>query len=181
MKKAIIGIVQTQYQAEKIVSQLQQNGFLANDISVIFPDRQGTTDFAVEHSTKAPEGAIAGVGTGGVIGGTLGLLAGIGALAIPGLGPFIAAGPLMATLGGAALGAGAGGVVGALVGMGIPEIEAKLYENKVRSGKILVAVHTDDSRQQKRARAVFDLADAEDVSTMAEGTDRDRDRNIARI
>ncbi len=174
MKKAIIGIVETQYQAERVVEQLQANGFLANDISVLFPDRQGSTDFAVEHNTKAPEGAIAGAGTGGVIGGTLGLLAGIGLLAIPGLGPFIAAGPLMATLGGAALGAGAGGIVGALVGMGIPEIEAKLYENKIKSGKILVAVHTDDSRQQKRARAVFDLSDAEDVSTMGETSDRDR-------
>ena len=174
MKKAIIGIVQTQYQAEKIVSQLQQNGFLANDISVIFPDRQGTTDFAVEHSTKAPEGAIAGVGTGGVLGGALGLLAGLGALAIPGLGPFIAAGPLMATLSGMAVGAGVGGVAGALVGMGIPEIEAKLYEGKLRQGNVLVAVHTDDARQQKRARAVFDLADAQDVSTMTESTDTDR-------
>jgi len=174
MKKAVIGIVDTQYQAERLVEQLQANGFLANDISVLFPDRQGTTDFAVEHNTKAPEGAIAGAGTGGVIGGTLGLLAGIGALAIPGLGPFIAAGPIMAALSGAALGAGAGGIVGGLVGMGIPEIEAKLYESRVRSGKILVAVHTDDSRQQKRARAVFDLADADEVSTMGESADRDR-------
>lgn len=168
MKKAVIGIVQTQYQAEKIVEQLQANGFLPSDISVLFPDRAGTSDFAIEHSTKAPEGAAAGAGTGGVLGGALGLLVGIGALAIPGLGPFIAAGPLMATLGGAAVGAGVGGITGALIGMGIPEIEAKLYEGKVKSGNILVAVHTDDSRQQKRARAIFDLADAEDVSTMSE-------------
>jgi hypothetical protein len=168
MKKAVIGIVQTQYQAEKIVEQLQANGFLPSDISVLFPDRAGTSDFAIEHATKAPEGAAAGAGTGGVLGGALGLLVGIGALAIPGLGPFIAAGPLMATLGGAAVGAGVGGVTGALIGMGIPEIEAKLYEGKVKSGNILVAVHTDDSRQQKRARAIFDLADAEDVSTMSE-------------
>lgn len=168
MKKAVIGITQTQYQAEKIVEQLQQNGFLAADISVLFPNQQGSTDFAMEHSTKAPEGAIAGVGTGGVIGGALGLLVGIGALAIPGLGPFIAAGPLLATLGGAAVGAGVGGIAGALVGMGIPEVEAKLYENRVKAGNILVAVHTDDAKQQKRARAVFDLADAQDVSTMTE-------------
>jgi hypothetical protein len=168
MKKAVIGIVQTQYQAEKIVEQLQANGFLPSDISVLFPDRAGTSDFAIEHSTKAPEGAAAGAGTGGILGGALGLLVGIGALAIPGLGPFIAAGPLMATLGGAAVGAGVGGITGALIGMGIPEIEAKLYEGKVKSGNILVAVHTDDSRQQKRARAIFDLADAEDVSTITE-------------
>ena len=168
MKKAVIGIVQTQYQAEKIVEQLQANGFLPTDISVLFPDRQGSSDFAIEHNTKAPEGAAAGAGTGGLLGGTLGLLAGIGALAIPGLGPFIAAGPIIATLSGAAVGAGVGGLTGGLIGMGIPEIEAKLYENKVRGGNILVAVHTDDSRQQKRARAIFDLADAQDVSTMAE-------------
>lgn len=170
MKKAVIGIVQTQYQAEKIVEQLQANGFLPSDISVLFPDRAGTSDFAIEHATKAPEGAAAGAGTGGILGGTLGLLVGIGALAIPGLGPFIAAGPLMATLGGAAVGAGVGGVAGALIGMGIPEIEAKLYEGKIKNGNILVAVHTDDSRQQKRARAIFDLADAEDVSTMSESS-----------
>lgn len=170
MKKAVIGIVQTQYQAEKIVEQLQANGFLPSDISVLFPDRAGTSDFAIEHATKAPEGAAAGAATGGILGGAFGLLVGIGALAIPGLGPFIAAGPLMATLSGAAVGAGAGGIAGALIGMGIPELEAKLYEGKVKSGNILVAVHTDDSRHQKRARAIFDLADAEDVSTMSESS-----------
>lgn len=168
MKKAVIGIVQTQYQAEKIVEQLQVNGFLPSDISVLFPNKQGTSDFAIEHATKAPEGAAAGAGTGGLLGGALGLLAGIGALAIPGVGPFIAAGPLLAALSGAAVGAGVGGITGALIGMGIPEIEAKLYEGKIKSGNILVAVHTDDDRQQKRARAIFDLSDAQDVSTMRE-------------
>ena len=172
MKKAVIGIVQTPQQAEKVVEQLRANGFQLTDISVLFPDRQGTTDFAIEHSTKAPEGAAAGAGTGGVLGGVLGLLAGIGALAIPGLGPFIAAGPIVAALSGAAVGAGVGGITGALIGMGIPEIEAKVYEGKVKSGNILVAVHTEDSHQQKRARAIFDLADAQDVSTMSEETAR---------
>ena len=168
MKKAVIGIVQAPTQAEKIVQELQNSGFSLSDISVLFPDRQGTSDFAVQHSTKAPEGAAAGAGTGGVLGGVLGLLAGIGALAIPGLGPFIAAGPIIATLSGAAVGAGVGGLTGALVGMGIPEIEAKLYEGKVRGGNILIAVHTDNAEQQKRAKAIFDLADAKDVSTMSE-------------
>jgi hypothetical protein len=168
MKKAVIGIVQTQSQAERIVEQLQANGFLPTDISVLFPDRQGTSDFAVEHHTKAPEGAAAGAGTGGLLGGAFGLLVGLGALAIPGLGPFIAAGPIVATLSGAAVGAGVGGITGALIGMGIPEIEAKLYENKVKSGNLLVAVHTDNPREQKRARAIFDLCDADDVSTINE-------------
>ncbi|MDB5213011.1 MAG: hypothetical protein JWO86_938, partial [Myxococcaceae bacterium] len=143
MKKAVLCIVQRQDQAEAIVSQLQNVGFTPNDISVLFPDKQGTKDFAHEHSTKAPEGAVAGAGTGGVLGGTLGLLAGIGALAIPGLGPFIAAGPLMAALSGAAIGAGVGGLTGALIGMGIPEIEARKYEGKVKGGNLLIATHVD--------------------------------------
>src|SRR5512142_84401 len=121
MKKAIMCIARSQTQADSIVENLQRAGFSGNDISVLFPDKQGTKDFAHEHNTKAPEGAVAGAGTGGVLGGTIGLLAGIGALAIPGLGPFIAAGPLMAALSGAALGAGVGGLTGALIGMGIPE------------------------------------------------------------
>ncbi len=168
MKKAIIGIVETQYQAERVVEQLQANGFLANDISVLFPDRQGSTDFAVEHNTKAPEGAIAGAGTGGVIGGTLGLLAGIGLLAIPGLGPFIAAGPIMAALSGVAAGAALGGVTGALVGMGIPEIEAKHYEGKLRSGNILVAVHTENSKEVDVAKDVLTRNGLSDISSTGE-------------
>jgi hypothetical protein len=165
--KAVIGIVQTPYMAERIVLQLQEHGFASSDISVLFSDRQGTTDFAIEHSTKAPEGAVAGVGTGGVIGGALGLLAGIGALAIPGLGPFIAAGPIMGLLSGAAVGAGVGGIAGALIGMGIPEVEAKAYEGKLTAGNVLIAVHTDNDRQEKKAKAILELHDAEDVSSMS--------------
>ena len=112
MKKAIIGIVESRAHAEAVVESLRNVGISVNDISVLFPDKRGTQDFAHEHSTKAPEGAIAGVSTGGLLGGTLGLLAGIGALAIPGLGPFIAAGPLMAALSGAAAGATLGGLTG---------------------------------------------------------------------
>lgn len=168
MKKAVICTVQSQVQAENIVTELQAAGFAASDISVLFPSAQGTSDFAIEHSTKAPEGAAAGAGTGGVLGGALGLLAGIGALAIPGLGPFIAAGPILATLSGAAVGAGVGGIAGALIGMGIPEIEAKLYEGKLRSGNALVAVHTDDREEQKRAEAVFQLGKGRDISTITE-------------
>ena len=161
-------IVQRQDQAEAIVSQLQNVGFTANDISVLFPDKQGTKDFAHEHNTKAPEGAVAGAGTGGVLGGTIGLLAGIGALAIPGLGPFIAAGPLMAALSGAALGAGVGGLTGALIGMGIPEIEARKYEGKIKGGNLLIAVHVETSEQRKRAEDVFKMARAEDISAVDE-------------
>src|SRR5688500_17931935 len=139
MKKAVIGILDSHAQAETVVDTLTREGFATNDISVLFPDKRGGQDFAHEHSTKAPEGAVAGVVAGSVIGGTLGLLAGIGALAVPGIGPLIAAGPVMAALSGAAAGAAVGGITGALVGMGIPEVEAKVYEGKVRGGNILVA------------------------------------------
>ncbi len=168
MKKAVFCTATTQTQAETIVNQLRAAGFVDNDISVLFPDKRGTRDFAHEHNTKAPEGAVAGAGTGGLLGGTLGLLAGIGVLAIPGLGPFIAAGPIMAALSGAAAGATVGGVTGALVGMGIPEIEAKHYEGKLRDGNILVSVHTEDSKQRDAAKAIFERSGAKDVASTTE-------------
>jgi len=168
MKKAVMCIVQRRDQAEAIVTQLQTEGFSPNDISVLFPNKQGTSDFAVEHNTKAPEGAVVGASTGTLLGGTVGLLAGIGALAIPGLGPFIAAGPLMAALSGAAVGAGLGGITGALVGMGIPEIEARKYESKVKAGNLLIAVHTEDAEERKRAQAIFKQLRADDISTVTE-------------
>jgi hypothetical protein len=170
MKKSVIGIVETQIQAERIVDQLQQSGVASGDISVLFPDKRGTKDFAHEHNTKAPEGAVAGVGAGGVIGGTLGLLAGIGALAIPGVGPLIAAGPLMATLSGAAAGATVGGITGGLIGLGMPEYEAKSYEGKVRGGNILVAVHTENSDTEKRAKQVYEANGAHDVAVTGDSS-----------
>jgi hypothetical protein len=170
MKKSVIGIVETQLQADRIVEDLQGGGVPSDDISVLFPDTRGTKDFAHEHNTKAPEGAVAGVSAGGVIGGTVGLLAGIGALAIPGLGPFIAAGPLLAALSGAAAGAAVGGLTGALVGLGIPEIEAKTYEGKIRGGNILIAVHTDNNDTEKRAKRTFERYDAHDVSVAGDAS-----------
>jgi uncharacterized protein YcfJ len=168
MKKAVMCIVQSQHEAESIVSQLQGAGFSSNNVSVLFPNKTGTKDFAHEHNTKAPEGAVAGAGAGGVVGGTLGLALGIGALAIPGLGPFIAAGPLLAALSGAAAGATVGGITGALVGMGIPEIEAKRYEGKVKGGNILISVHTDTGDEQKRVKTIFETARAEDICSASE-------------
>jgi len=170
MKKSVIGIVDTEEQAARIVDALQSSGVSSNDISALLPDKRGTKDFAHEHNTKAPEGAIAGAGAGGVIGGTLGLLAGIGALAIPGVGPFIAAGPLLAALSGAAAGATVGGVAGALVGLGIPEIEAKAYEGKIRSGNILLAVHVADGDVEKRVKQVLQQQGAHDVSVTSEAS-----------
>jgi len=170
MKKAVIGFAATQNQAEAIASRLRSAGFSTNDISVLFPDQRNTKDFAHKQSTKAPEGASIGAGAGGLVGGTLGLLAGIGALAIPGLGPFIAAGPIMAALSGAAAGAGVGGLTGALVGMGIPEYEAKVYEGKLREGNILLSVHTDDEAERKRALEIFKEMSMKDVKTKTEAS-----------
>src|SRR6185436_15844063 len=130
-KKAVFCIAKTENQACQIVDNLKMAGFSNNDISVLFPDKGGSRDFAHEKATKAPEGATAGAVSGGAIGGALGWLVGIGSLAIPGVGPFIAAGPIMAALGGAAVGAATGGLAGTLIGFGMPEYEAKRYENRV--------------------------------------------------
>jgi len=167
-KKAVICIASSETQAEAIVNRLKSTGFSNSDISVLFPDKRGTKDFAHEHHTKAPEGATTGASAGGVVGGALGWLAGIGALAIPGVGPLIAAGPIMAALSGAAVGAAVGGVTGALVGMGIPEYEAKRYEGKIKGGNILISVHSEDSEQTKRAKAIFEEFGAQDISTTGE-------------
>src|ERR1700692_3524192 len=142
---AVFGIYRDRTSVENAVDVLRRENFRNTDISVLFPENQGTKDFAHEKNTKAPEGAATGAGTGAVVGGALGWLVGIGALAIPGLGPFIAAGPVMGAIGGAAGGGTIGGLTGALVGMGIPEFEAKKYEGKVKSGSSLISVHSDDS------------------------------------
>lgn len=168
MAKAVFGLVNDEKKVESIISQLKTAGFPYNDISVLFPDKKGTRDFATANHTKAPEGAVVGAGAGGVVGGTLGLLAGIGTLAIPGLGPFIAAGPIMAALSGAAAGAAVGGITGALIGMGVPEFEAKRYEGKVKGGSILISVHTKDATQIKRVTEIFERAGTEDISAQHE-------------
>lgn len=168
MAKAVFCIATSEFQAETIVNDLKGAGFADNDISVLFPDKTGTKDFGHEQHTKAPEGAVTGAGTLGVVGGALGWLAGIGALSIPGLGPFIAAGPIMAALGGAAVGAAVGGIAGALVGMGIPEYEAKRYEGKIKAGNILISVHCETHEQTKRAKEIFHQSGAQDISTSSE-------------
>ncbi len=170
MKKAIICTVDTRTEAEEIIRQLQLAGFGTNDISVLMSDSEGTKDFAHEHHTKAPEGAIGGAAAGGVLGGTLGLLMGLGALAIPGLGAFIAAGPIMAALGGAAAGATAGGVTGALVGLGVPEIEAKVYEGRLHSGNLLMSVHTDNDDERKRAKDLLERLGARHIAVTGEAS-----------
>jgi hypothetical protein len=169
-EKAVFGIASNAAQAERIALALQAAGFTGNDISVLFPDKDGTRDFAHEKNTKAPEGAATGASTGGLLGGGLGWLVGIGSLAIPGLGAFVAAGPIMAALSGAAVGATVGGLTGALVGMGIPEVEAKRYEGKVRDGNILISVHTDDGEQRRLAKEIFEREGAHDISSSGESS-----------
>ena len=166
--KAVFCIAKSETQAARIVEDLRAAGFSSNDISALFPDKQGTRDFAHEQHTKAPEGAATGAATGGVLGGVTGWLVGIGSLAIPGLGAFVAAGPIMAALGGAAAGAAAGGLTGALIGLGMPEYEAKRYEGKIKGGGILISVHTDNGDQVTRAKELFKRDDAEDISYTGE-------------
>jgi hypothetical protein len=158
----------TATQTETIVRNLQTAGFSGNDISVLLADKQGTRDLAIEHNTKAPEGAVAGAGGGAVLGGALGWLAGIGALAIPGIGPFIAAGPILAALGGAAIGGTVGSLTGALVGMGMSEFEAKQYEGKVKAGSALISLHSENSAETDRAKTIFEAAGGQDISTSSE-------------
>jgi hypothetical protein len=165
---AAFGIFANGAHVEAAVDRLKRDGFRNTDISVLFPENVGTKDFAHKKGTKAPEGATAGAGSGVVLGGALGWLVGIGTLAIPGLGPFIAAGPIMAALAGAGVGGAVGGIVGALVGMGIPEYEAKRYEGRIKSGGILLSVHCDNSEWTKKAKEILEDAGAEDVSSTGE-------------
>src|SRR6266404_5965004 len=169
-KKQVFCIAKSESQAERIVERLQSSGFPNSEISILLPDREGKHDIGHVKATKAPEGATTGAATGGVAGGVIGLLAGIGALAIPGVGPLIAAGPIMAALSGAAVGATTGGIVGGLVGLGIPEIEAKRYEEKLKKGNYLIAVHTHESKDVDRAKHIFKTAGAEDISTVSEAS-----------
>src|SRR6202030_4361041 len=167
---AAFGIYRTQGEVEYGVDLLRTEGFRNTDISVLFPENQGTKDFAVQKNNKAPEGTATGPRTGEVIGGALGWLAGIGALAIPGVGPLIAAGPIVAALTGVGVGGAIGGLAGALIGMGIPEYEAKRYEGRVKKGGILLSVHSDDSKWTKKAKEILEQTGAEDVASTGESS-----------
>jgi hypothetical protein len=165
---AVFGIYKSRAQAEHAVDRIIAAGFSNNDISVLLPDTQSSKEFAHEKNTKAPEGTTTGVTAGGAVGGALGLLAGIGALAIPGVGPFIAAGPIMGALAGLGAGAAVGGLIGALVGMGIPEYEAKRYEGRVKEGGVLLSVHCDTSDEISRAKDLLKATGAEDIASAGE-------------
>jgi Alternative complex III, ActD subunit len=179
---AVFGVFSTKEQVETAVAEMKREGFRNADISVLFPYNEGTKDFALEKGTKAPEGAAAGATSGAVVGGALGWLAGIGMLAIPGLGPFIAAGPIMALLGGVGVGAAVGGLTGALIGMGIPEYVATRYEGRIKGGCILLSVHADDSKWIQKAKKILHQTGADDIASTGEtkgdyaNTDKPGDR-----
>lgn len=167
---AVFGIYQTRTAAEETVDALRQGGFRNTDISALLPDNVGTKDFAIEKNTKAPEATTTGAGSGAVIGGVLGWLTGIGLLVIPGVGPLLAAGPIVAALAGVGAGGVVGGVVGALVGFGIPEYEAKRYEGRVKHGGILLSVHCDDHDWVKKAEEILKRTGAEDIASSSEAS-----------
>jgi hypothetical protein len=171
MKKGntvVFGIFDSRPQVESCVDLLKVQGFRNSDISMLMSDPEETRDLAHEKSTKAPEGATAGAAGGAVLGGAFGWLVGIGSLAIPGIGPFVAAGPIMAALAGATVGGALGGVSGALIGLGIPEYEAKRYEGYVKEGGILLSVHSDSSEWTKRAKELLKTSGARDISSTSE-------------
>jgi len=165
---SVFGLMDSRTSTEMAVDRLKNYGFRNTDISVLLPQKNETKEFAHEKHTKAPEGAATGAGTGAVVGGTLGWLAGIGALAIPGVGPLVAAGPIMASIAGMGVGGALGGVSGAIVGFGIPEYEAKRYEGSVKDGGILISVHCDTSEWTKKAKNLLEESGAHDISSTTE-------------
>jgi hypothetical protein len=174
MNTSVFGIYPTVTAAEHAIDVLGTTGFPITDISVLVPESIGSRDIGTEKKTKAPEGAAAGAGSGALFGGTLGLLVGLGALAVPGVGPLIAAGPIVATLAGIGLGATVGGLTGGLIGLGIPEFEAKRYEGRLQKGGVLLSVHCDTAEEVHQAKDALRRAGAGDVSSTSEASTRSK-------
>lgn len=168
IKKSVWGIYPTRLALETAIDRLRESGFLSSDISVLLPENLGPKDLVTEKSSKAPEAATTGAGSGVLIGGALGWLVGIGALTLPGLGPFIAAGPIMASLAGVGVGGVVGGITGALIGAGIPEYEAKRYEGRLTKGSILISVHCDKPEEIAKAKEIMKRTGGDDISVSAE-------------
>ena len=162
---AVFGIYPSITSVEIGVDELKAGGFRNTDISVLFPESSGTIDFAPEKNAKAPEGDAS---TRMILGGTLGWLVGMGAPAIPGFGPSLAAGPIMTALAGAGVGGTVAGIAGALIGMGIPEHEAMRYEGRIKDGSILLSVHSDDSVWTRRAEGILRRTGAQDIASTGE-------------
>ncbi|GDY14259.1 membrane protein [Planctomycetota bacterium] len=178
MATSVYCLATTEAQTKRIVDRLREASFESDDVSVLFPDQGTSRDFAHEKNTKAPEGTAVGVSAGGLVGGTLGWLIGIGSLAIPGVGPFIAAGPILAALSGAAVGAAVGGISGALIGMGMPEYEAKRYEGKIHQGRILISVHSTNGDQIATVKRIFTDEGAEDIASSSEASVPSDSKNV---
>src|SRR5258705_1843691 len=175
--KAVFGIYSTQTGVENGSGMLRDERFASSDVAVLLPESASRRDLGTVKSTKAPEGVTAGAGSGAIVGGILGWLVGIGSLAIPGVGPFIAAGPIVAALAGAGVGGAVGGLTGALVGMGIPEYEAKRYEGRLTEGGILLSVHCDTSEEIDRAKTILERTGAEDIAYTSESSVKEGDRS----
>jgi hypothetical protein len=165
---AVFGIYPHRASFEYAFGVLKKEGFRETDVSVLLQENPGTMDLATEKATKAPEGAATGASSGAVIGGALGWLAGTGALSIPGLGPFLIAGPIMATLAGIGIGGMLGGLSGGLLGLAMPEYEAKRYQGRIQKGGILLSVHCDSSNWANKAKHLLDSTGAEDISSTSE-------------
>jgi hypothetical protein len=165
---AVFGIYRDRASAEEAVDALRAAGYRSTDISILFQDNPGSKDLGHQKSTKAPEGAVTGGAIGGITGGVLGWLAGIGALAVPGIGPLVAAGPIVAALAGVGAAGAVGGILGALAGLGLPEYEAKRYEGRIKQGGVLLSVHCDDSDWVKRAKQILESTGAEDIGSAGE-------------
>ncbi len=166
--KVAFGIYPTYTSVEAGIDVMRAAGFRNTDISILLPENPGSKDFGLEKRSKAPEGAAAGAASGAVVGGTLGWLVGIGTLVIPGLGPLLAAGPIVAMLAGLGAGGTVGGIAGTLIGLDIPEYEAKRYEGRIKKGGILLSVHCDDSQWLHRATELLERTGAEDISSTTE-------------
>lgn len=166
--QAVYGIYSSQLQLRDATKSLRASGFRDNDVSVLLPDDSENSELAVEKNTKAPEGAAVGGASGAVLGGVLGWLAGAGVLVIPGIGPFIAAGPILGMLSGAGAGGAVAGIAGALVGMGIPEYEARRFESRIKNGGILLSVHCEDDGWAERATRILERTGAFDISSSGE-------------
>ena len=168
-RKAVLGIYATRAGAEEGFRVLQASGFTSEDISVLYPEHFDSKEVAQAKSDKAQTGAIVGGGSGMLVGGTMGWLAGLVVLAIPGAGPFLVAGPLLGALAGAGVGGVVGEVAGALVGMGFSDVEAKEYESRIKKGEILLSVHSTDEDVLAKADAILRQSGAQDVVITHQG------------
>lgn len=167
---AVYGIFKTRDELINAVELLRTKGFRNEDVSVLYPDNQGSKELGVEKETKAPEGMSTGAVSGAIIGGALGWLTGIGALAIPGVGPFIAAGPIVAALAGVGAAGAVGGILGGLIGLGMPEYEAKRFEGMIRKGSLLLSVHCDNLDWANKAKDILQDAGADDIASSGEAS-----------